>query len=61
MVFNIFVGDFIIEQYKKLNATIERVDINNYRILLWDAMSNFEVLIEQKNKDVVTHFLKFIQ
>lgn len=61
MVFNIFLGDFIIEQYKELNATTERVDINNYRILLWDTMSNFEVLIEQKNKDVVTHFLKFIQ
>lgn len=56
-----FAGDFITERYKKLNNTTERVDMNNYRILLWNSMVDFGDLIEQKNKDVVIHFLQFIR
>lgn len=60
-LFKHFTGDFIAERYNKLNNTNERVDMNNYRILLWNSMSDFGDLIEHKNKDIVTHFLKFIQ
>ncbi|XP_001952794.2 small subunit processome component 20 homolog [Acyrthosiphon pisum] len=56
-----FMSDFISERYKKLNNTTERVDINNYRILLWNSMVDFGDLIELKNKDIVTHFLNFIR
>lgn len=59
--FKHFSGDFITERYKKLNNTSERVDMNNYRILLWNSMVDFGDLIEQKNKDVVIHFLQFIR
>jgi len=56
-----FSGDFISERYKRLNNTTERVDINNYRILLWNSMADFGDLIESKNKDIVIHFLNFIR
>jgi len=57
----IFPDDFIAERYKKLNNTTERVDMNNYRILLWNTMVDFGDLIDQKNKDIVSYFLKFIR
>ncbi|XP_050435060.1 small subunit processome component 20 homolog [Adelges cooleyi] len=56
-----FKIDFVAERLKKLNNTSERVDINNYRILLWNTMCDFGDLIQQKNKDVVEHFLAFIR
>ncbi|XP_050524775.1 small subunit processome component 20 homolog [Daktulosphaira vitifoliae] len=55
-----FTNDFLIQYCNKVNNTSERVDINNYRILLWNTMCDFPDLIQQKNKDVVIHFLSFI-
>lgn len=61
IIFKYISVDFINEQYTKLNDTTERVNIYNYRTLLWTAMAEFGDLIEQKNKDIVKHFLQFIR
>ncbi|CAD7076634.1 unnamed protein product [Hermetia illucens] len=39
----------------------EKVDFGHYRTLLWKNISNFGLMSEIKNKDVVTLFLSFVE
>lgn len=55
-----FVNDVINNEFDKFWATNSRIDLLNYRILLWRVIPECGNLNEIKNRDIVTLFLDFI-
>ncbi|XP_054276631.1 small subunit processome component 20 homolog [Macrosteles quadrilineatus] len=53
--------EVLAEASKQLASVEERPDVFNRRILLWQLMTNFPEVCEEKNRDIVVLFLDFLK